>query len=146
MGQQGRQVFFASPNAGNLCLILPNSAIFGLCLLGNSLVRIDHATLFHYGALYQDALTRKEYWRLLACAFLHANVLHFGLNMLCIAAWSGLLERRLGATYFIIVYLASAIGGSIASIYGHPGPFLSIGASGSGIRHCRCAPMPDAPG
>jgi rhomboid protease GluP len=131
MGQQGKQAFFTSPHAATYILILLNSAAFGLCLLGNSPARIDPATLFHYGALYQDALTRKEYWRLVAAAFLHANALHFGLNMLCVAAWSGLLEHRLGATYFVILYLASAIGGSVASIYGHPGAFLGVGASGA---------------
>jgi rhomboid protease GluP len=66
-----------------------------------------------------------------AYAFLHANVLHFALNMLCIGAWCGILEHRLGATYFLIVYLASAIGGGIASIYGHAGVFLGVGASGA---------------
>ena len=131
LGQRGKQAFFKSPHAATYILIFLNSVAFGLCLLGNSPVRIDPATLFHYGALYQDALARKEYWRLAASAFLHANVLHFGLNMLCIAAWSGLLEQRLGATYFVIVYLASAIGGAVASIHGHPGPFLGVGASGA---------------
>ena len=63
--------------------------------------------------------------------FSTCEALHFGLNMLCIAAWSGLLEHRLGATYFVILYLASAIGGSVASIYGHPGAFLGVGASGA---------------
>jgi rhomboid protease GluP len=131
MGQRGKLTFFASPHAATYILILLNSAVFGLSLLGSSLARIDPVTLFHYGALYQGALSREEYWRLLAYAFLHANVLHFGLNMLCIGAWCGLLEHRLGATYFLIVYLASAIGGAIASIYGHPGPFLGVGASGA---------------
>jgi membrane associated rhomboid family serine protease len=142
MGQGGKRAFFESPHAVTYTLILLNSAAFGLCLLGNSLVRIDPATLLHYGALYQDALTRKEYWRLVAYAFLHANVLHFGLNMLCIAAWSGLLEQRLGATYFIVVYLASAIGGGIASVFGHPRRWRF----GSDLGHCRRTPMPDAPG
>jgi membrane associated rhomboid family serine protease len=131
MGQRGKQTFFASPHAVTYILILLNSAVFGVCLLGNSLARIDSGTLFHYGALYHGALSRQEYWRLVAYAFLHANVLHFGLNMLCIGAWCGLLEHRLGATYFLIVYLASAIGGAIASIYGHPGVFLGVGASGA---------------
>ncbi len=131
MGRQDNQAFFASPHAATFILILLNSAVFALCLLGNSLMRIDPATLFHDGALYNGVLARKEYWRLVAYAFLHANVLHFGINMLCIAAWSGLLEQRLGATYFIIVYLASAVGGGIASLYGHPGPFLGVGASGA---------------
>jgi rhomboid protease GluP len=131
MARPGKQAFFASPHAATYIIILLNAAVFSLCLLGSSLARIDPATLFHYGALYQDTLSRREYWRLIAYAFLHADVLHFGLNMLCIGAWCGLLEHRLGATYFIFVYLASAIGGAMASIYGHPSPFLGVGASGA---------------
>ena len=42
-----------------------------------------------------------------------------------------MLENRLGATYFLIVYLASAVGGGIASIEGHSGAFLTVGASGA---------------
>jgi rhomboid protease GluP len=131
MGQGSKLGFFASPHAATYIIILLNSAVFALCLIGSSLARIDPVTLFQNGALYHGALSRSEYWRLIAYAFLHANVLHFGLNMLCIGAWCGVLEHRLGATYFVIVYLASAIGGGIASIYGHPGPFLGVGASGA---------------
>ncbi len=135
MRQGGNQTFFASPHAVTYVLILLNAAVFSVTLIGSSLVRIEPATLFHYGALYRDALSRHEYWRFIAYAFLHANVLHFALNMLCIGAWSGILENRLGATYFILVYLASVIGGGIASFYGHPGAFFTVGASGgiSGI-------------
>src|SRR5262249_3229991 len=126
-----RDAFFESPHAVTYILILLNAAVFGLTLIGSSPVRIDPAALFHYGALYQDTLVRKEYWRLVAYAFLHANILHFGLNMVCIAAWSGLLEHRLGATDFLAIYFASAIGGGIASVYGHSSPFLGVGASGA---------------
>jgi rhomboid protease GluP len=131
MERGGGTGFFASPHAAAYAIILLNSAVFGLCLVGSSLARIDPVTLFQNGALHHEVLSRKEYWRLIAYAFLHANVLHFGLNMLCIGAWSGTLEHRLGATYFIIVYLASAIGGAVASLYGHAGPFLTVGASGA---------------
>jgi membrane associated rhomboid family serine protease len=108
-----------------------NSAIFGLTLFGNSLAGIDSATLYHNGALYKPAFARHEYWRLITYAFLHGDIVHLGLNMLCIAAWAGILEKRLGATYFILVYLASAVGGGIASIMGHGDAFLSVGASGA---------------
>ncbi len=131
MRRHASRPFFESPHAVTYILILLNCAIFGLTLIGSSLVRIDPATLFHYGALYKTALVQHEYWRLIASAFLHANVLHLGLNMACIAAWSGLLEKRLGATYFIIVYLISAIGGGLASIYGHADAFWGVGASGA---------------
>lgn len=112
-------------------LILLNSAAFGLCLVGNSLVRIDNATLFKYGAIYPGVMAKQEYWRFLAAPFLHANALHLLLNMICIGAWSGILEKRVGATYFLVIYLAAAIGGGVVSLYGHTGPFLSVGASGA---------------
>lgn len=131
MRQRTRETFFESPHAVTYALILLNSAIFGVTLIGSSAARIHPATLFHYGALHKATLAQHEYWRLIAYAFLHANILHLGLNMLCIAAWAGLLEKRLGATYFILVYLASALGGGIASVYGHPGAFLGVGASGA---------------
>ena len=131
MGQRARESFFESPHAVTYILILLNSVIFAVTLFGNSLTSIDPATLYQYGALYKPAFERHEYWRLITYAFLHGNIIHFGLNMLCIGAWAGMLENRLGATYFLIVYLASAVGGGIASMEGHGGAFLSVGASGA---------------
>ena len=131
MRQRERQSFFESPHAVTYVLILLNAVVFAITLMGSSLTRIDPATLFHYGALYPGVLPRQEYWRLIAYAFLHTNVLHFGLNMLCLAAWSGPLEHRLGATYFLFVYVVSAVGGGLASLYGHAGVFLGVGASGA---------------
>ncbi len=131
MGQRVSESFFGSPHAVTYLVILLNSAMFALTLIGNSPMRIDSATLYHYGALYKPAIEQHEYWRLIAYAFLHGNIVHLALNMLCIGAWAGILEQRLGAAYFILVYLASAIGGGIASVEGHGDAFLSIGASGA---------------
>jgi membrane associated rhomboid family serine protease len=131
MGQRASESFFESPHAVTYILILLNSAMFAVTLFGNSLTSIDPATLYHYGALYKPAFERHEHWRLITYAFLHGNIIHFGLNMLCIGAWAGMLENRLGATYFLAVYLASAVGGGIASMEGHAGAFLSVGASGA---------------
>jgi membrane associated rhomboid family serine protease len=131
MGQRASESFFESPHAITYILILLNSAIFAVTLFGNSLMSIDSATLYQYGALYKPAFEGHEYWRLITYAFLHGNIIHLGLNMLCIGAWAGMLENRLGATYFLIVYLASAVGGGIASMEGHGGAFLTVGASGA---------------
>ncbi len=131
MAQRTGKSFFESPHAVTYLLILLNSAIFVLTLFGNSLMGISTATLYSYGALFKGALVLDEYWRLITYAFLHGNIIHLGMNMLCIAAWAGILENRLGATYFLVVYLASAVGGGIASIEGHSGAFLTVGASGS---------------
>ena len=131
MGQRAGESFFESPHAITYILILLNSVIFAVTLFGNSLMSIDSATLYQYGALYKPAFERHEYWRLITYAFLHGNIIHLGLNMLCIGAWAGCSKTGFGATYFLIVYLASAVGGGIASIEGHSGAFLTVGASGA---------------
>ena len=131
MAQRAGESFFGSPHAVTYLLILLNSVLFAVTLFGNSLTGIDTATLYRYGALFKGALTLHEYWRLITYAFLHGNIVHLGMNMLCVAAWAGILENRLGATYFLVVYLAAAVGGGIASIEGHSGAFLTVGASGS---------------
>jgi membrane associated rhomboid family serine protease len=135
MAQRAGESFFESPHAVTYLLILLNSAVFVVTLFGNSLMGISTATLYSYGALFKGAFALDQYWRLVTYAFLHGNIVHLGMNMLCIAAWAGILENRLGAAYFLAVYLVSAIGGGIASIEGHSGAFLTVGASGciSGI-------------
>ena len=88
MKRGGTQAFFESPHAAAYILILLNAAMFSLTLIGGSLARIAPVTFFLNGALYQDALTRKEYWCLVTYAFLHANVLHLALNLACIGSGS----------------------------------------------------------
>jgi rhomboid protease GluP len=128
MKRAGTQAF-GSPRPVTYFLILLNVVMLVLTLI--SLAHIDPVELFLAGALKGDALIRGEYWRLVTYAFVHGNFLDFGLNMVCNAAWGGRLEHRLGAANFAGIYLASAAGGGIASLYGHAGPFLTFGASGA---------------
>src|SRR5262249_58645128 len=86
--------------------------------------------LFRNGAMYSAAIARQEYWRLVAYGFLHANVIHLVTNMLCLALWGGHLERRVGAFYFIVIYLCAVIGGAVVGRYTHAEPYLTVGASG----------------
>jgi rhomboid protease GluP len=55
--------------------------------------------------------------------------------MLCLVLWGGLLEKRIGALYFLIVYIGAIVGGSIVGTFTHHTEYLSVGASGgiSGI-------------
>ncbi len=45
------------------------------------------------------------------------------------------MERRIGTAYFLLIYFVAVIAGSVTGILVHPGPYLSVGASGgiSGI-------------
>jgi membrane associated rhomboid family serine protease len=72
-----------------------------------------------------------QYWRLLGAAFLHIGLLHLAGNMLSLAIVGPALERVFGAWRFLTVYLAGALGGSVA-VYLFGSPYGAVaGASGA---------------
>ena len=72
-----------------------------------------------------------EYWRLIGAAFLHIGLLHLIGNMLSLAIVGPALERVFGAWRFLAVYLAGALGGSVA-VYLFGSPYGAVaGASGA---------------
>jgi membrane associated rhomboid family serine protease len=72
-----------------------------------------------------------EYYRLLTAAFMHASILHIGLNMYALYLFGPPLEAALGRARFLAVYLISAVGGTAAS-YAFSNPLQpSLGASGA---------------
>jgi membrane associated rhomboid family serine protease len=70
-----------------------------------------------------------SYYRLLTAAFLHASLLHIGVNMLSLAFIGPYLERSIGRWRYILLYLLGALGGS-AAVYAFGSPLVPvIGAS-----------------
>src|SRR6266576_4454102 len=94
----------ARPNTATYLLIAANIAIFALCLSHSNSAAIPSDVLFRYGAMYSLAIVNHEYWRLIAHGFLHANLLHIATNMICLVLWGGLLEKRVGPFYFLLIY------------------------------------------
>lgn len=87
-------------------------------------------TLSRMGALLRDRVFVGEWWRLLSCSFLHAGFVHFGFNLYVLFVLGMMLERILGSWRFLILYVLSALGGSIASsLLLKEG--ISVGASGA---------------
>jgi len=72
-----------------------------------------------------------EWWRFLTSAFLHGSFLHIAFNMYVLFALGPTLERILGHGRFIVLYLASALGGAIASYQFSEPTVVSVGASGA---------------
>src|SRR5204862_4637739 len=72
-----------------------------------------------------------EYYRLLTAAFLHAGLLHIAFNMGALYLFGPALERALGRGRFLALYLAAALGGSVASYLFSSRAALSVGASGA---------------
>jgi membrane associated rhomboid family serine protease len=72
-----------------------------------------------------------EWWRLLSAAFLHGSFLHIAFNMYVLFALGPTLERILGHYRYLILYVLSAIGGSVASYVISDMNTVSVGASGA---------------
>ena len=123
--------FFETPGLTTNLLLAANFAAFLLCASQGNQFQIQGNILFTHGALYRDAIHDGQYWRLLAAGFLHANPIHLVLNMICLVSWGGLLEKRVGPFYFIIIYFCSLVAGSAASIHGHSVNYIGVGASGA---------------
>lgn len=94
----------------------------------------DNDALTHvlvtYGAKENHLILQGEYWRFVTPIFLHANLLHVGLNMLNLIVLGVFLERILGHLRFLFVYLLTGIISIVASFYFAPQE-ISVGASGA---------------
>ncbi|HTO67305.1 MAG TPA: rhomboid family intramembrane serine protease [Bradyrhizobium sp.] len=131
MAYRDSQSFFAAPQAAVYLLLTVNILVFALCLKLAGTPELPGALLYRYGAMHAFALPRQEYWRLIAYGFLHSNLVHLLTNMLCLLLWGGQLERRLGWTYFVVVYGCALVFGAIIGDAIHAKPYLTVGASGA---------------
>ena len=86
--------------------------------------------LFRMGANEVGAVKGGEPWRLLSSAFLHGGALHLGMNMMALWVMGPVLEGIFGPRRFLILYGASALGGSLLSAFAG-GSRMSVGASGA---------------
>ena len=86
--------------------------------------------LITYGAKENTLIAHGEYWRFVTPIFLHANLLHVGLNMLNFVVLGVFLERLVGHARFLLIYLITGIISIIASFYFAPQE-ISVGASGA---------------
>ncbi len=124
-------------------LIAANVALF---LAGHALQRglsepaarfgvlpLDGRLLFMMGANHAHAVLHGEPWRLLTACFLHADLLHVGLNMWALFTLGIATEYAYGPARALVAYVLTGIAGSAASVAwalyrNGPG---SVGASGA---------------
>ncbi|WP_043933882.1 rhomboid family intramembrane serine protease [Bacillus sp. EB01] len=87
------------------------------------------STLIQFGAKFNPLILQGEWWRFFAPIFLHIGFLHLAMNTLGLYFVGTAVEKILGSTRFIFVYLVAGFGGSLASfLFSHD---LSAGASGA---------------
>ena len=106
-------------------LIIINVLVFFIpMLLGYS------DTVVAYLGSYGPFVKMGEYYRLITAAFVHANIAHLLFNMYALWIIGMQLESFIGKWRFLVVYLFSAICGSLLSVSVTPDA-LSVGASGA---------------
>jgi len=112
-------------------LLALNVAIFGLMLAwGIDPMQPAIEKLIQWGANYGPKTTQGEWWRMFTCMFLHIGVLHLLFNMVALWNVGGFMERLLGSTDFLVLYLLAGLLGSVASVAWNPF-VVSAGASGA---------------
>ena len=119
--------FFATPILLNLNLL-----IFGLMVLsGVSAHEPQPHALVVWGSNVSSLTLHGQPWRLISSQFLHAGLTHLAMNMLSLWLLGVLLEARVGGLRLTLVYLASGVGGGLASLWYHSDGVNSVGASGA---------------
>ena len=72
-----------------------------------------------------------DYWTLMSSAFMHGSFLHIAFNMYVLWIMGPTLERILGHSRFVALYLLAALGGAVASYVFSDFRSVSVGASGA---------------
>jgi membrane associated rhomboid family serine protease len=80
--------------------------------------------------LYGRAVANGDWWRLVTAGFLHANLLHIGLNMLILWLVGSPLEEMLGRGRYLLLYFVSLLAGSAGALLQAP-LVPTVGASGA---------------
>lgn len=110
--------------------------VFGLMMLTDaslgkvSLMSFQASTSMRFGALWGPAMGQ-EPWRVLSAVFLHAGLLHIGMNMLGLINLGRALEPHFGSARFLLLYLLSGILGFATTVWWRGEMAHSVGASGA---------------
>lgn len=91
----------------------------------------DGDKLRAFGELIPNLVAEGEWWRMLASTFLHGGIVHLAFNTMMLIGIGPALERSIGSARFALLYLASAIGGSIAVCVVYDPRGAVVGGSGA---------------
>ncbi len=86
------------------------------------------STLLRFGALVRHYVAAEPF-RLLSSGFVHANLMHVGMNLFMFAQLGPDLEHELGSARSLVLFIGAVIAGSLTSTWWY-GEGLMVGASG----------------
>src|SRR5690606_30414401 len=106
-------------------------SIIGLCVAIYLLQLVSGGAVTN-ALFYHPVLTEYQPWRMLTSLFVHSeqSFLHIIFNMYSLLIFGPILERALGRWRFLVLYLLSGLGGSVAVLLIEPRIGV-VGASGA---------------
>jgi rhomboid protease GluP len=108
-------------------VIAVTGAVFLLQIVGTAVFGYD--LVLGLGLKANDLILAGQLWRLVTPIFIHAGLVHLGVNMYSLFALGPPVERFFGTPRMLALYLLSGISGVVFSLAFTPGP--SVGASGA---------------
>lgn len=94
--------------------------------------QITERALLALGALRPvDVTVNHEYWRILSSAFLHANLLHIGVNMFSLYWLGRFIESAMGSVRMAVLYAVSLVVSGFGVVYFSDPLVPTLGASGA---------------
>lgn len=112
-------------------LITVNVLVFGIAsLMGGGFLVANPEAMIQLGSDYTPLTEGGQWWRLFTSIFLHFGVIHLTLNMSALYLNGIFAERIFGSRRYLVIYLVSGVGGSVASLLWHP-VVNGAGASGA---------------
>ena len=114
-------------------IIIINVILFiAMVLSGLSLTSPENSKLIAWGA--KEGLRIVEYsqwWRLISSIFIHIDISHLIINMLCLLIVGIIAEPFFGKITFLVIFILGGLGGSISSLFLISQHSVSAGASGA---------------
>ncbi len=125
------------PGTATSTLVAVNIAMYALTWYlsqaasseGGGMGDIRGDVLVRLGATAGPWVFAGQWWRLVTAMFLHAGLLHIGMNLWCLIALGPAVESLFPTTKFVVLYLVTGVAGFLLSGWWRPGP--SVGASGA---------------
>jgi len=108
-----------------------NVAVFVLMTVsGVSVTDPTQGQLIRWGANWGPLSLGPQPWRVLTSNYVHIGIIHILFNMWCLWSLGALAERVFDHWTYFLVYTASGVAGSVASLWWHP-EVVGAGASGA---------------
>ena len=114
-----------------IILVAANVLVY-ICtsLVSGSLIETDYEVMRTFGQ-YNLNVFEGQYWQLISSMFVHADIIHLGLNMLFLLIFGLRAEELFKTEEYFFVYMLSGIAGNIMTLFLMSPYTVSVGASGA---------------